>query len=137
MSSPSRAEAQLGSGAPLGGRAPLHADSPPATQSWHLLDALPLTLALLAESAWICVYAAFLDPTASRRPTATGEMLLLFAAALVGMAVARRRPGRTVGVTIVACGVIGWLLAPGVIAALGERQFLTAATINPAGWLAA
>src|SRR3954467_13064243 len=115
MSSPSRAEAQLGSGAPLGSRAPLHADSAPATQSWHLLDALPLTLALLAESAWICVYAAFLDPTASQRPTATGEMLLLFTAALVGRTVAKRRPGRAVGVAILAWGAIGWLLAPGVI----------------------
>src|SRR3954471_11043466 len=113
---------------------PSQADSPTAPGSWHVLDAVPLTLALLAESAWICVYAAFLDPTATQRPTATGELLLLFAAALVGRTVAKRWPGRAVGITVVACGAIGWLLAPGVIAALRDGHFIAAATTNLAGW---
>lgn len=137
MSFPSPADASGPGTSPVAVGPPRHEDSPPAADSWHVLDAVPITLALIAESAWICVYAAFLDPTASQRPAATGEMLLLFAAALAGLTVARRRPGRAVGVTIVACGVIGWLLAPGVIAALGERQLLAAATTNLAGWLAA
>ncbi len=112
-------------------------DSPETEDTPHLLDAVPLTLALIAESAWICVYAAFLDPTASQRPTATGELLLLFAAAIVGRTVAKRWPGRAVGVVIVACGAAGWLLAPGVIAALQHGQWLTALTTNLGGWLAA
>jgi Domain of unknown function (DUF4129) len=116
---------------------PSQAEPPPTTGSWHILDAVPLTLALLAESAWICVYAAFLDPTASQRPTATGALLLLFTAALVGRTVAKRRSGRAVGTAIVACGVVGWLLAPGVIAALRDGQWLTAMTTNLGGWLAA
>jgi hypothetical protein len=117
--------------------APDSASSLEGASSPHVLDALPLTLGLIAESAWICVYAAFLDPTASQRPTATGELLLLFAAALVGRTVAKRRPGRAVGVAIVASGIVGWLLAPGVIAALGQRELATALTTNFAGWLVA
>src|SRR3954447_20535798 len=109
---------------------PSQADSPTAPGSWHVLDAVPLTLALLAESAWICVYAAFLDPTASQRPAATGELLLLFSAAVVGRTVAKHRPGRAVGTAVVACGVVGWLLAPGVIAALRDGHWLMAMTTN-------
>jgi hypothetical protein len=116
---------------------PAATDSASSAESPHLLDAVPLVLALIAESAWICVYAAFLDPTASQRPTATGELLLLFAAALVGRTVARHRRGRALGVAIVSCGAAGWLIAPGVIAALQDGQWLTALTTNLGGWLAA
>jgi hypothetical protein len=111
--------------------------SPSQAESQRVLDALPVVLALIAESAWICVYAAFLDPSATQRPTATGELLLLFGAALVGRIVAKRRPGRAVGVAVVACGAVGWLLAPTVIAALRDGQLMTALTTNLGGWLVA
>lgn len=104
----------------------------------RFIGALPVTFALVAESALVLVFAALLDPGQSQRPAPGSELLLLIGLAVVGRFVAVHSRSRwLLVVTLVAGGVVGWLLSPGVIAALGDARPVDALLTNPAGWLGA
>ncbi len=109
-----------------------------------LLVLVPAGLVLVAEAAWIAVFAALLDAFALHAPV-TGVPLLLLAAA-GGMAASRTLGSRlesawplaAVGLTVLA-GALGWLASPEVrdiLATGGAGSAGSAFAANPGGWLA-
>jgi hypothetical protein len=117
------------------------------------LEDVPVAIALVAEAAWIAVFAGLLQAFALRDPlTGIGELLL---AATAGTAAARTLPDRVgeawsrvaLGLAV-AAGLVGWL-APAEVRALllapmaaggdggGTVGIGPALAANPGGWLAA
>ncbi len=106
---------------------------------------LPLALALLAESAWIAVFAGLLEAFVLHGPITGVPMLLIAASA--GFLAARSLPRRVGGGwpwvaagLAATAGLVGWLASAEVRAALvddGLGGLGPALVINPGGWLAA
>ena len=113
--------------------------------STAVLGSLPLALALVAEAAWVAVFAGLVDAFVLHEP-GTGIAGLLLAA-VAGFVAARRLPARTgrwwPAVAVVLAGVaglLGWLASPEVRALLGAgggSALGPALAANPGGWLAA
>jgi len=110
-----------------------------------LLADVPVIIALVAEAAWIAVFAGLLEAFVLHDPV-TG-IPVLFLAAAAGTVAARRLPGRVgdawptvaVGLAFVA-GLVGWLASAEVWSLLlagGAGGIGAALAANPGGWLAA
>ena len=106
---------------------------------------LPVALALLAEAAWIAVFAGLLEAFVLHAPISGIPVMLLAAAA--GLLAARSLPRRVGGAwhwvaagLAATAGLLGWLASPEVRALLADEGLggLGAAlAVNPGGWLAA
>jgi hypothetical protein len=105
---------------------------------------LPVALALLAEAAWIAVFAGLLEAFVLHSPVTGVPGLLL--AAVAGFLAARSLPRRVggawgwvaVGLAATA-GLLGWLASGDVRAVLlgnGLGGLAAALAVNPGGWLA-
>jgi MFS family permease len=118
------------------------AATPPARpRRERLFDLVPLALAALAEAAWVGVVYALLQ-AAVHEPESLGLAGLLVAT-LLGMWAVRWIAPRvgprwpTVATALVcAVGVLGWLLAPGVLEAIAAGRILAAIELHPGGFLA-
>ncbi|HYO42395.1 MAG TPA: DUF4129 domain-containing protein [Candidatus Limnocylindrales bacterium] len=110
-----------------------------------LLANLPVAIALIAEAAWIAVFAGLLEALVLHPPV-TG-IPELFLAAVAGTVAARTLPARVgeawsrLAVALAAvAGLAGWLASAEVWALLlagGEGALGRAIAANPGGWLAA
>ena len=106
---------------------------------------LPVALALLAEAAWIAVFAGLLESFVLHGPISDIPGLLL--AATVGFLAARSIPRRVGGAwrwvaagLAATAGLLGWLASAEVRALLaddGLGGLGAALAVNPGGWLAA
>ncbi len=106
-----------------------------------LLDLVPLTLAALAEAAWIAVVYALLQ-AAVHEPESLGLAGLLVAT-LFGVWAVRWLAPRTgdrwpLVATGLVCagGIVGWLLAPGVVETLAAGRVIAAIELHLGGFLA-
>ncbi len=119
--------------------------TPPDPGGVGRLADVPVAIALVAEAAWIAVFAGLLEAFVLHDPV-TG-IPELFVAAAAGTIAARTLPQRTgeawsmvaVGLAAVA-GVAGWLASGEVrslLAAGGVDGIGAALAANPGGWLAA
>jgi hypothetical protein len=109
--------------------------------SWPVRVLLPAAQAL-AEGSWLAVLYAALQATARESPYL--GPLELGALVMAGAAWGRRRRGMSPAVEALALtllvlisGVFGWILSPGVRAALGEGDVIRALSMHVPGWLAA
>ena len=105
---------------------------------------VPVLLALIAEAAWIAVFAGLLQAFVLHPPTI--GIPGLFLAAVAGLVAARQLAPRLgsrwpqVAVALAAlAGLVGWLAAPEVrtiLRADGVDGLGAALAVNPGGWLA-
>ena len=106
---------------------------------------LPVALALLAEAAWIAVFAGLLEAFVLHAPISGIPVMLLAAAAgLLAARGLRRRAGGAwhwvAAGLAAAAGLAGWLASPEVRALLADEGvggLGAALAVNPGGWLAA
>ena len=109
--------------------------------SWPVRVLLPAAQSL-AEGSWLAVLYAALQAMAKETPYL--GPLELGALVMAGAAWGRRRRGTSPGVEalgltllVLISGVFGWILSPGVRAALGDGDVIRALSLHVPGWLAA
>jgi hypothetical protein len=107
--------------------------------AFEATEAIAPVLALLAEGAWISVFAAFLQ-AAAHEPAWLGPAGYALLAGLGWIAARRSSPGGwrlavAAPLLVIVGAIVGWLASGDVVSLIRAGTLETAAAHHPAGWL--